>query len=205
MIDISASLDHLRKVDLRLGRLIDEFGPPDFIPEDNYFESLVRSIVFQQLSGKAANTIYRRFLALFKGNGYPTPKDVLAVPFEKLRSVGLSNQKSTYIRDLSEKWLNGEIDLSDFDAMSDAEVSIELIKVKGIGQWTADMFLMFTLNRPDVFPLNDLGIQKGFMRLRELAEMPSHSTMEKEAEKWRPYRTVAAWYLWKIVDGPLAW
>lgn len=205
MIEISLSLDHLRKVDLRLGRLIDEFGPPDFIPEDNYFESLVRAIVFQQLSGKAANTIYRRFLALFIGNVYPTPKDVLAVPFEMLRSVGLSNQKSTYIRDLSEKWLNGEIDLSDVDAMTDTEVSTELIKVKGIGQWTADMFLMFTLNRPDVFPLNDLGIQKGFMRLHELEKRPLLNAMEKEAEKWRPYRTVAAWYLWKIVDGPFAW
>ena len=119
--------------------------------------------------------------------------------------MGLSNQKANYIRDLSEKWKRGEVDLSNIESMSDEAISDELIKVKGIGQWTADMFLMFTLVRPDVFPFGDLGIQKGFMILNKMDRLPKPNEMEKEAEQWRPYRTVAAWYLWKIVDGPFEW
>jgi len=204
-MDIKTALTHLRKSDPRMGTLIDQFGPPEFNSADNYYESLVRSIVYQQLSGKAAATIYGRFIDLFDAKSYPRPKEVLAVPHETLRSVGLSNQKATYILDLSDKWDKGELDLSDPDKMSDTQVSAELIKVKGIGQWTADMFLMFTLVRPDVFPLGDLGIQKGLMGLNKMDRLPTPKEMEVEAEKWRPYRTVAAWYLWKIVDGPFEW
>ncbi len=204
-MNLKKALLSLRKADPRMGRLMDEFGPPEFNPISNYYESLVRSIVYQQLSGKAAATIYGRFKSLFNTNQYPKPKDVIHIPHETLRSVGLSNQKANYIRDLSEKWDGGAIDLSNVDAMTDEEISTELIKVKGIGQWTADMFLMFTLVRPDVFPLGDLGIQKGFMGLNKMDRLPTPKEMELEAEKWRPYRTVAAWYLWKIVDGPFEW
>jgi DNA-3-methyladenine glycosylase II len=204
-MDIQKVLTYLRKSDPRMERLIDEFGPPEFNPINNYYESLVRSIVYQQLSGKAAATIYGRFKDLFYTNSYPSPKDVLAIPHETLRSVGLSNQKATYILDLSDKWDKGEVNLSGLNKLSDEEISTELIKVKGIGQWTADMFLMFTLVRPDVFPLGDLGIQKGFMGLNKMDRLPTPKEMETEAEKWRPYRTVAAWYLWKIVDGPFEW
>ncbi|MBC8344794.1 MAG: DNA-3-methyladenine glycosylase 2 family protein [Candidatus Marinimicrobia bacterium] len=204
-MEINNALQSLRKSDPRMGRLIDEFGPPEFNPIDNYYESLVRSIVYQQLSGKAAATIYGRFKDLFNSRSYPEPKDVLQIPHETLRSAGLSNQKATYIRDLSEKWDGRRIDLSNVDSMTNEEISAELIKVKGIGQWTADMFLMFTLVRPDVFPLGDLGIQKGFMGLNKMDRFPTPKEMEVEAEMWRPYRTVAAWYLWKIVDGPFEW
>ncbi len=188
-----------------MGCLIDEFGPPEFNPISNYYESLVRSIVYQQLSGKAAATIYGRFKGLVNSKSYPKPKDVLVISHETLRSVGLSNQKATYIQDLSGKWDRGEVNLSNVDSMSDEEISTELIKVKGIGQWTADMFLMFTLVRPDVFPLGDLGIQKGFMGLNKMDRLPTPKEMETSAELWRPYRTFAAWYLWKIVDGPFEW
>ncbi|MEA1880891.1 MAG: DNA-3-methyladenine glycosylase [Candidatus Marinimicrobia bacterium] len=204
-MNINKALNHLRKVDLRMGRLIDEFGPPNFNPIDSYYESLVRSIVYQQLSGKAAAIIYGRFKDLFKTESYPQPKDVLESPHEVLRSAGLSNRKATYIRDLSEKWYRGEVNLANIDSMSDEEISTELIKVKGIGQWTADMFLMFTLVRPDVFPFGDLGIQKGFMGLNKMDRLPTPKEMEMEADMWRPYRTIAAWYLWKIVDGPFVW
>ena len=199
------ALRHLSHADKRMEKLIDKFGPPNFNLMNNYYESLVRSIVYQQLSGKAASIIYERFLDLFVFDIYPEPKDILAVSIETLRSSGLSYQKVNYIRDLSEKWQDGTMNLTDIDSMTDEEISSELIKVKGIGQWTADMFLMFTLGRPDVFPFGDLGIQKGFMVLTNMNRLPTQKEMERKTKKWQPYRTVAAWYLWKLVDGPFKW
>ena len=199
------ALRHLSHADKRMEKLIDKFGPPNFNLMNNYYESLIRSIVYQQLSGKAASIIYERFLDLFVFDIYPEPKNVLAVSIETLRSSGLSYQKANYIRDLSEKWQDGIVNLSDIDSMTDEEISSELIKVKGIGQWTADMFLMFTLGRPDVFPFGDLGIQKGVMILTNMNRLPTQKEMERKTKKWQPYRTVAAWYLWKLVDGPFKW
>ena len=199
------ALRHLSHADKRMEKLIDKFGPPNFNLMNNYYESLIRSIVYQQLSGKAASIIYERFLDLFVFDIYPEPKNVLAVSIETLRSSGLSYQKVNYIRDLSEKWQEGTMNLTDIDSMTDEEISSELIKVKGIGQWTADMFLMFTLGRPDVFPFGDLGIQKGVMILTNMNRLPTQKEMERKTKKWQPYRTVAAWYLWKLVDGPFKW
>jgi DNA-3-methyladenine glycosylase II len=199
------ALRHLSHADKRMEKLIDKFGPPNFNLMNNYYESLVRSIVYQQLSGKAASIIYERFLDLFVFDIYPKPKDVLEVSIETLRSSGLSYQKVNYIRDLSEKWQDGTMNLTDIDSMTDEEISSELIKVKGIGQWTADMFLMFTLGRPDVFPFGDLGIQKGVMIITNMNRLPTQKEMERKTKKWQPYRTVAAWYLWKLVDGPFKW
>jgi len=199
------ALKDLSNADQRMGKLIEKFGPPNFNLMNNYYESLIRSIVYQQLSGKAASIIYERFLDLFVFDIYPKPKDVLEVSIETLRSSGLSYQKVNYIRDLSEKWQDGTMNLTNIDSMTDEEISSELIKVKGIGQWTADMFLMFTLGRPDVFPFGDLGIQKGFMILTNMNHLPTKKEMERKTKKWQPYRTVAAWYLWKLVDGPFKW
>jgi DNA-3-methyladenine glycosylase II len=199
------AITYLKERDTRFVQLETNFGIPDFTPETNYFESLVRAIVYQQLSGKAANTIYKRFLNLFDDTSYPTPTMVLDIPFETLRSVGLSNQKSNYIINLSEHCRDEKLHFEAFNNMTDNEISHELIQVKGIGQWTVDMFLMFTLNRPDVFPLNDLGIQKGFMKFYKLDDLPSLELMQKESEQWKPYRTYVAWYMWKIVDGPFEW
>ena len=199
------ALKDLSNADQRMGKLIEKFGPPNFNLMNNYYESLVRSIVYQQLSGKAASIIYERFLDLFVFDIYPEPKDILAVSIEMLRSSGLSYQKVNYIQDLSEKWQDGTMNLTDIDSMTDEEISSELIKVKGIGQWTADMFLMFTLGRPDVFPFGDLGIQKGVMIITNMNRLPTQKEMERKTKKWQPYRTVAAWYLWKLVDGPFKW
>ena len=199
------ALRHLSNADKRIEKLIDKFGPPNFNLMNNYYESLIRSIVYQQLSGKAASIIYERFLDLFVFDIYPEPKDILAVSIETLRSSGLSYQKVNYIRDLSEKWQDGTMNLMYIDSMTDEEISSELIKVKGIGQWTADMFLMFTLGRPDVFPFGDLGIQKGVMIFTNMNRLPTQKEMERKTKKWQPYRTVAAWYLWKLVDGPFKW
>jgi DNA-3-methyladenine glycosylase II len=186
-------------------RLIQEYGPPNFTPEKNYFRALLRAIIFQQLSGKAARTIFNRFRALFNSDQFPTPEGILAVDIQKLREVGLSGQKASYVRDLSEKWEPITAKLNNIDSLEDEEIRNTLLRVKGIGPWTVDMFLMFSLNRPDVFPGLDLGVRKGFQHLYGFSELPSIETLEQAAEKWRPYRTVAAWYLWKVVDGPFAW
>ena len=202
---MKASANKLAEIDSRFLRLIDEFGYPTFKGENNYFEALIRNIIYQQLSGKAAQTIYNRFLALFKTTQYPSPDEILITPFENLRGAGLSNQKVTYILDLSKKYVDGTLQLDELDGKSNKDVSAQLIKVKGIGQWTADMFLMFTLNREDVFPLGDLGVKKGVAIIENLPELPTEKHMEEISEKWQPYRTIAAWYMWKLVDGPFEW
>jgi len=195
----------LIKIDPRFERLADEFGFPNYEEEKDYFESLVRNIVYQQLSGKAASTIFSRFIKLFESKSFPLPKDILKMKRETLRGVGLSNQKVTYITDLCQKCESGELDFSLINTLDDMEVSTQLIQVKGIGQWTADMFLMFTLNRKDVFPLGDLGVKKGVQILESLKDLPTEKDMAKISEKWKPYRTIAAWYMWKLVDGPFEW
>lgn len=204
-MNIPEAINYLKRVDPQMERLIQEFGPPDFTPEQNYFEALVRAIIFQQLSGKAAGTILKRFLNLFEVKRFPSPKEVLSIDLTNLRSAGLSGQKIRYLRDLSEKWEQIQSKLENSESMTDEEIRSALLKVKGIGPWTVDMFLMFTLNRPDVFPALDLGIRKGFRQLQGDTHLPSPETVGQAAEKWRPYRTVAAWYLWKVVDGPFAW
>ena len=199
------SANKLAEIDPRFLRLISKFGYPTFKGENNYFEALIRNIIYQQLSGKAAQTIYNRFLALFNTTQYPSPDEILITPFENLRGAGLSNQKVTYILDLSKKYVDGTLQLDELDGKSNKEVSAQLIQVKGIGQWTADMFLMFTLNREDVFPLGDLGVKKGVAIIENLPELPTEKHMAEISEKWQPYRTIAAWYLWKLVDGPFEW
>ena len=199
------SANKLAEIDPRFLRLISEFGYPTFKGENNYFEALIRNIIYQQLSGKAAQTIYNRFLALFNTTQYPSPDEILITPFVNLRGAGLSNQKVTYILDLSKKYVDGTLQLDELDGKSNKEVSAQLIQVKGIGQWTADMFLMFTLNREDVFPLGDLGVKKGVAIIENLPELPTEKHMAEISEKWQPYRTIAAWYMWKLVDGPFEW
>ncbi len=196
---LTSALKHLRK-DVNLSSAIKRNPKPDFKPARNVYEALVRSIVYQQLSGKAAATILRRFLELFPGTGYPKPEVVLKTNIVKMRGAGLSGQKTEYIKDLSSKFLDGTIEPKKFKKMSDEEIREHLIAVKGIGRWSADMFLMFALNRPDVLPTGDLGIRKGFQKLYKLKSLPDVKKMEYLAESWRPYRTVASWYLWRIAD-----
>ena len=199
------SANKLAEIDSRFTRLISQFGYPDFKAGNRYFEALLKNIIYQQLSGKAAKTIYNRFLKLFETTQYPSPDDILNTPVEHLKGVGLSNQKVTYILDLSKKYVEGTLELDELNEKSDKEVSDQLIQVKGIGQWTADMFLMFTLNREDIFPLGDLGVKKGVAIIENLPEPPTEKHMAEISEKWQPYRTIAAWYMWKLVDGPFEW
>tara|TARA_B110000467_G_scaffold44859_1_gene41110 strand:- start:795 stop:1400 length:606 start_codon:yes stop_codon:yes gene_type:complete len=199
---MKSSANKLAEIDSRFKRLISEFGYPVFNQDSSYFEALLKNIIYQQLSGKAAKTIYNRFLKLFQSATYLSPNEVLNTPIEHIRAAGLSNQKVTYILDLSKKYSEGSLQLDVLNEKTNKEISDQLIEVKGIGQWTADMFLMFTLNREDVFPLGDLGVKKGVAIIENLPELPTEKDMAKISEKWQPYRTIAAWYMWKLVDGP---
>ena len=203
-MNIDNGLKHLKQADENMGRLIAEFEKPEFKKDLNYFEALVRAIVFQQLSGKAAATIYKRFKNLFIKNKYPSPIMVMERSHEELRSVGLSNQKASYIHNIATAFHTGAIP-KDINTIGDKEVIECLTTIKGVGPWTAEMFLMFTLNRPDVFPVTDLGIQKGFQLFFQLDKLPRPDQMIKNAEPWRPYRTLASWYLWRLVEGPFEW
>lgn len=187
-----------------MARLIAEFEKPEFKEETNYFEALVRAIVYQQLSGKAASTIYGRYKDLFTGNSYSDPLKVLKKSHESLRSAGLSNQKAAYIHNIAEAFQTAAVP-SNFDSLNDEEVIACLTAIKGVGPWTAEMFLMFTLNRLDVLSVSDLGIRKGLQLFCELDELPDPDFMIKTAEPWRPYRTLACCYLWRLVEGPFEW
>jgi DNA-3-methyladenine glycosylase II len=174
---------------------------PPFKRPSEPFASLIRSIIFQQLSGKAATTILNRFLDIFDGR-YPTPQEVKKLSDAKFKKAGISGQKMGYLRDLAKRFMDGTIDPSRFSKMTDDEIKEHLLVVKGIGPWTAEMFLMFTLYRPDVFPTGDLGIRKGFQKLFKMKTLPDAAKMERLAKSWSPHRTVACWYLWELVDMP---
>ena len=198
-LDIELALKYLSR-DKDLKTLIDHFGVITLKRRRNYFKSLLRSIIHQQLSGKAARTIENRFLELYNGNRYPTPEEVLKTPAEAIQNVGISRMKTEYIRGLAKIIDDGDIRLEKLSELSNDEVGNVLKEVRGIGQWTVDMFLIFSLNRPDVFPLNDLGIQKGLMLLLGRQKILSRESMLSHSKKWKPYRTLASLYLWKIVD-----
>ena len=205
MRNILTALEYLKKTEPRFGTLIDEFGEPDFELQDNYFKALVRSIIYQQLSGKSAFAIYSRYLQLFNSTEFPSPHQVLAIPDSHYKSIGLSRQKTCYIKEISQAFFNKEIVPENIPKLKDDEVRKQFIKIKGIGPWTIDMFLMFALNRPDILPVNDLGIQKGFKLFFRLNELPDEKFMVEKAKNWRPFRTIACWYLWKLVDDNFQW
>lgn len=186
--------------DSKMRLLIKKYGRPDFKPHNDYFQSLLRSIVFQQLSGKAANTIYGRILNLIPKNVILSTDEVLKLDKEDMRMAGLSFQKISYVKNLAKFFKENTFQQRDVERMTDEEISHELTKIKGIGQWTVDMFLMFTLNRPDIMPYTDLGIKKGFKQIFNMNNLPSKKEMESHSKKWRPFRTMACWYLWRVVD-----
>ena len=202
-MDIEAGIDFLKK-DKIMQDLIKKFGKPDFKVGQDYFQSLLRSIVFQQLSGKAAQTIYERILNLLPKTTNLCPNEILKLDKDEMRKAGLSFQKINYVRNLADYFENNSFQKKDVESMTDEEISKELIQIKGIGQWTEDMFLMFTLNRADILPYKDLGIQKGIMQILNMKNLPSKKKMENYSRKWKPYRTIACWYLWRIADDKFA-
>lgn len=189
---------HLKKCDPVLRDIIKRVGPfrMEYGPAE--FHSLAEAIVYQQLNGKAAVTIFRRFAALA---GEPlTPAGILKLTNEQLRSVGLSKQKSAYLKDLAAKTAAGQLDFSRLPELSDEEVIKHLTQVKGIGVWTAHMFLMFSLRRPNVLPTGDYGVQMAVKKHYRKRKLPKPKDMEKIARAWEPYRSVACWYMWRSLD-----
>lgn len=195
------AIDHLRKVDTVLATVIDTVGKCSLVPrtEGTHFDYVARSIVYQQLSGKAAATIHGRFLALLD-ESKPAPAQILTIAEPQLRKVGLSGQKAKYIRSVAEQSHSGELAIEMLHELSDEEIISALTHVKGIGVWTAQMFLMFRLGRPDVLPIGDLGIQKGVQRAYGLRKLPKPEKVRKIGKKWAPYRTVGSWYMWRLLD-----
>jgi len=199
-----AAVRHLKKADLVLERIIERVGPNRFGARaaGSHLDALVRSIVGQQLSTSAATTIHGRLLVLV-GETNPLPEDWLALNDPDMRAAGLSRQKIAYIRDLARHVKDGELPMDRLHLMSDDEVIEALTAVKGIGVWTAQMFLMFRLGRPDILPVLDLGIRNAFRRAYKLRKDPTAKRMQALAKSWAPYRSVASWYLWQSLELPL--
>ena len=199
---LEESINFLSK-DVKLKSLIEKYPKPKFSPNKNYFDALSKSIIYQQLSGKVAKIIYNRFLSLFV-NEIPDPAQYQKLENINLKNIGLSKQKISYISNVSLFFLSDENKIQ-FETDSESDITQKLILIKGIGQWTIDMFMMFTLCKTDVLPVGDLGIKKAFMELYHLKEYPSISLMKKKAQNWQPYRTIACCYLWMIVDDGDVW
>ena len=198
---IRKAVSHLKKSDPVMARLIAEIGPCRYEVKNfgTHFDALCRSIIYQQLSTKAAGTIHGRFLDLFP-NRQPSPDAVLRLPEETLRGVGLSRQKLNYLRDLASKVHTGALPLDHLDTLPDQEIIDYLVQVKGIGVWTAQMFLMFRLGRLDVLPVLDLGIRNAIKRAYKVRGVPNAKRMTKIGAPWTPYASVACWYLWRSLD-----
>jgi DNA-3-methyladenine glycosylase II len=193
---------HILRVDPAFARVVEAAGPFTPRPPDaDAFNSLARAIVFQQLAGHAARAIHGRFAALF--DGHPTADAVVRTSIDQLRGVGLSGNKAASIADLALKTTDGTLPLERLDELTDAEIVQRLVAVRGIGRWTAEMFLIFQLRRPDVWPVDDLGIRKGFASIHGLPTPPTPKALDVLGEIYRPYRSIAAWYCWQAVDTVL--
>ena len=198
-LDARAAITHLRAADPVMARLIDQVGPFKLARHPEHFQALVRAIMFQQLAGAACQAILDRFVALFPDSSFPTPSQVLAASEEQLRGAGLSRQKLAYLKDLARHVVEDSLNFHRFPRMDDEEIITELTRVKGIGRWTAEMFLMFNLRRPDVLPVDDLGFRTAAMKAYRMRQLPTAKQLRKLGERWRPYRSVAVWYLWQMV------
>lgn len=187
-----------------IARLVEAVGPPRIRPpQRSAFEALARSICFQQLSGKAAGTIYGRFVDALGGE--MTPEAVLTSGIETLRGAGLSAAKAASVVDLAQKVAHGTVPLHDVSRLADEELIDRLVVVRGIGRWTAEMFLLFQLRRLDVWPVDDLGVRKGYARAWGLDELPLPKRLAELGDAYRPYRSVVAWYCWRAVELPPTW
>jgi DNA-3-methyladenine glycosylase II len=198
---------HIQKRDLVLGKVLKQIGPIDMELDDGHYEALVGSIIYQQLAGTAARAILDRFKKLYGGK-IPDPEQYLSTDETKLRASGLSPQKISYIRDLCQRLVNGSLDLKSLAHLSDEEAVEKLDAVRGVGRWTAEMFLLFVLGRKDVLPVDDLGIQKAVKRIYHLRKLPSKQKFEQLSKNWHPYCSVATMYLWRSgekADKPAKW
>ncbi|KAK3416011.1 hypothetical protein EUGRSUZ_H01279 [Eucalyptus grandis] len=207
--EIELALGHLRRADPLLSALIGSLEAPTFASSARPFLALARSILYQQLATKAAQTIYARFLALFGGGGEDgedgvSPDSLLALSPQQLRQAGVSGRKAGYLHDLAENFRSGALSDESILEMEDEALLTALTRVKGIGVWSVHMFMMFSLHRPDVLPVGDLGVRKGVQAMHELKELPKPLEMEELCEKWRPYRSVGSWYMWRLMESKAA-
>ncbi|MBI4459749.1 MAG: DNA-3-methyladenine glycosylase 2 family protein [Acidobacteria bacterium] len=203
---LKKAVRELANADAVMAGLIRRVGPCHLglKRRNHYFSHLVQAILYQQLTAKAAESILARWLSNYPSRRFPTAEEIARTPEEVLRAAGISSQKISYLRDLSRRTLDGSLPLRRISSVEDEEVIQHLSQVKGIGRWTAEMFLIFTLGRPDVLPTTDLGIQKAAQRLYGMQSLPSPKTLGEFSQRWQPHRSVAAWYLWASMDGGIA-
>ena len=197
------ALRHLRRGDPVMAQLIRRAGPFILKPDRSRspYESLLRAVAHQQLTGKAANTILGRFCALYGGTSYPQPEQLVATPDEHLRGAGFSRAKAASLKDIASKTLDGTIpERRVLSRLTDESIIERLTEARGVGRWTVEMFLMFTLGRPDVLPVDDYGIQNGYRLAYGKRRLPKPRVLAEFGERWAPYRTTASWYLWRAVD-----
>lgn len=194
--------EYLSAHDPILAEVIKSAPQPSYVPHKNYYQELVESIISQQLSVKAAATILKRFKELFNKD-FPNPEDILAIDNEELRGAGLSRQKASYIKDVAMRVLEGTIQFSHLDSLSNQEVIDELVQIKGVGVWTVHMFLLFCMGRLDILPVGDLGIRNGIQKLYNLPEKPTPEDIAMVAlnNNWHPYESVASWYVWRSLNN----
>lgn len=201
--DLEKAEKVLAEADGEMAKAIEQYGSPTLTLEtmESPFAALYRSILFQQLSTRSATAIFNRVKALYK-NDTPAPKQTLEIADEVFRGAGLSRQKIKYVRDLALKTIEGTVPpLSELEKCTDDEIVERLTAVHGIGRWTVEMLLIFSMGRPDVLPVTDLAIRKGFQALYKTPDLPAPRDITRYGEKWRPYRSIASWYLWRVVDG----
>ncbi len=197
------ALDYLSASDRTLARLIKRVGPCRMRADRKCppFQSLVRAVAHQQLTGKAANTILGRLIALHPHRDFPAPADLLATPDDNLRGVGFSRAKVASLKDIAAKTVEGVVpETKALVKLSDAEIIERLTTIRGVGQWTVEMLLIFKLGRPDVLPVNDYGVRKGFAVTYRKKELPKPADLLEHGERWRPFRSVASWYLWRALE-----
>ena len=202
MID---GVKHLSSLNVKLSKFLKAYNIPTLPAEKNYFWSLCRSVIYQQISGKAAKKISDRYLLLYTNGPKMLPSEVIDIDTEKIYKVGISRQKAGYIKNIAQAFSTKTIDEKNIYRLNDQEIINQLTTIKGVGRWTAEMFLIFTLRRPDVFPVTDLGVQKGFKIFFSLDDLPTIELMNEKSESWKPYRTIMSLYLWYAVEGPFEW
>ena len=198
---IRQGVRHLARVEPRLAPVISQHGDPPLARSRNHFDSLARAIVYQQLSGHVAGRILERLRTLEPGRPFPSPTALLASSDDALRAAGLSRQKTAALRDLATHYADGRLSAERLRGLDDGRIAELLLAVRGVGPWTVDMFLIFALNRLDVLPTGDLGIRKGFREIFGLSALPDVESMEGLSRPWRPYRSLASWYLWRVADA----
>ena len=202
MID---GINYLSSLNVNLSKFLKSYNIPNLPVEKNYFWSLCRSVIYQQISGKAAKKISERYLSLYANGEEMLPNEVIDIDIEKIFNVGISRQKASYIKNIAHAFNTKIIDEKNISKLDDQEIISQLTTIKGVGRWTAEMFLIFTLRRPDVFPVTDLGVQKGFQIFYSLDNLPTIELMNEKSESWKPYRTIMSLYLWYAVEGPFEW